>query len=595
VLDDTLVVVTSDHGEHLGDHLLFFHGCSLYRQVVEVPLVIVGPNRVPAGRAFAEPVSLRDLPATVLHLLGLGRGATFPGRSLARFWDPDDGEGPPAFEPLLMETDRPTLLTNQGREPAAKGPMKALVAGGMHYIRSGDGREELYALGPDPEERMNVAGFPDAQEALQGFRGALRSMIRMRRPDDAQAAGLVEARLRLGAEVHLMSRLWGQKTQTFVSDVGEPKGSPAETREQLRFMEVDVDLDQVELDDYAAVIMAANYTSVRLRYFEPPPGQAVRPELARSAPAVRFFARAMRDPRIVKGALCLGLWILTPTPELLAGRRVICHEVVLADDTNAGATYTASPNNVVVDGDLVTGRSWHEVGPFVDAIAEQIVHLRGERAAPRKEPASPEPAVPPGGKPRRILVVLSEWGYWGEELLGPLETFDATGYLVDFATPTGKRPVALTPSKDAGYVDPPLNRPVTTAEVARKVRELDDTSPDRSARSRRLDHPISLNELLPERSYWSEPNFVRKMEAYNRALEAAQERLKVYDALLLVGGSGPMVDVVNNQRVHDLVLSFYQADKPIAAECYGVACLAFARRVENRKSIIWAKRAPLCR
>ena len=56
VLDDTLVIVTSDHGEHLGDHLLFFHGCSLYRQLVEVPLVIVDPNVVPAGRVVAEPV-----------------------------------------------------------------------------------------------------------------------------------------------------------------------------------------------------------------------------------------------------------------------------------------------------------------------------------------------------------------------------------------------------------------------------------------------------------------------------------------------------------------------------------------------------------
>ena len=44
---------------------------------------------------------------------------------------------------------------------------------------------------------------------------------------------------------------------------------------------------------------------------------------------------------------------------------------------------------------------------------------------------------------KRILVVLSEWGYWGEELVGPLETFDEAGYEVDFVTPTGKRPVAL--------------------------------------------------------------------------------------------------------------------------------------------------------
>lgn len=75
---------------------------------------------------------------------------------------------------------------------------------------------------------------------------------------------------------------------------------------------------------------------------------------------------------------------------------------------------------------------------------------------------------------RKILIVLSEWGYWGEELVGPLETFDAAGYQVDFATPTGKRPVALTPSMDATFVDPPLGRPVVSSEMAEKVRALDD-------------------------------------------------------------------------------------------------------------------------
>jgi arylsulfatase A-like enzyme len=177
VLDDTLVIVTSDHGEHLGDHLLFFHGCSLYRQLVGVPLVIAGADRVPAGRVIDEPVSLRDLPATVLDLARLERGDPFPGRSLARFWARRDGEPQPAFEPLLMELERPALLTNQGREPVAKGPMKAMVAGGMHYIRSGNGGEELYALNSDPGEQTDAAGLPEAQEVLEGFRRGLRSML----------------------------------------------------------------------------------------------------------------------------------------------------------------------------------------------------------------------------------------------------------------------------------------------------------------------------------------------------------------------------------------------------------------------------------
>ena len=138
-------------------------------------------------------MSLRDLPATVLDLAGLERDDDVP-RAVARpVLGPGDGEAHPAFEPLLMETEKPTLLTNQGREPAAKGPMKSLVAGGMHYIRSGDGAEELYALEVDPEEQTNLAGFPDAQLSLEGFRGALRSILRPNRRTDDRTAGLIES------------------------------------------------------------------------------------------------------------------------------------------------------------------------------------------------------------------------------------------------------------------------------------------------------------------------------------------------------------------------------------------------------------------
>ena len=178
----------------------------------------------------------------------------------------------------------------------------------------------------------------------------------------------------LGAEVHFMSRLWGNNSLTFVSEV-EQAGQTPQT------LEVGIDFQNVRLEDYAAVIMAANYTSVRLRYFAPPEGQPVSPNMARSAPAVEFFARAMRNPRIVKGPLCHGLWILTPCPELLKDRRVICHEVVLADVLNCGAIYVpqdAQNGGVVVDGDLVTGRSWHEVEPFVQAVARQILALNAE-------------------------------------------------------------------------------------------------------------------------------------------------------------------------------------------------------------------------
>jgi hypothetical protein len=74
--------------------------------------------------------------------------------------------------------------------------MTALVVRGMHYIRSGDGLEELYFLQADPEERGNVAGLPHVQEALRGFRDALRSMLGRPDPGDPQPSRPVEARLR---------------------------------------------------------------------------------------------------------------------------------------------------------------------------------------------------------------------------------------------------------------------------------------------------------------------------------------------------------------------------------------------------------------
>jgi arylsulfatase A-like enzyme len=176
VIDNTLVIVTSDHGEHLGDHLLFFRGCSLYRQLVQVPLVIVENEGMPSKRVVAEPVSLCDVPATVVDLLGLGRDSPFPGRSLTPLWNRTDQAVLPSPEPVLMETGKPELLANQGREPAAKGPMKSLVARGMHYIRTADGIEELYILSSDPEEKVNMAGSPNARAILERFRNTLGLM-----------------------------------------------------------------------------------------------------------------------------------------------------------------------------------------------------------------------------------------------------------------------------------------------------------------------------------------------------------------------------------------------------------------------------------
>jgi putative intracellular protease/amidase len=182
---------------------------------------------------------------------------------------------------------------------------------------------------------------------------------------------------------------------------------------------------------------------------------------------------------------------------------------------------------------------------------------------------------------KKILVVLSEYGYWAEELLGPVTAFDRQGYETVFATANGKRAHALPPSLDPGYIDPPLGRSVTTPEVAVAARELDE--------SQRLDSPVSLADWLPDRPYNSEPGYLRRMEAYYRQIAALATEIEQYSALVIVGGSGPIVDLANNGRLHELILAFVRLDKPVLAECYGVACLAFARDWDDRESIIRGK------
>ncbi len=92
LLERTVVIVTADHGEQFGEHGHFRHGNSLYEPEIHVPLVIVAPSGVPAGRVVPGPVSLRDIPATVVDLLGWRGESPFPGSSLARTWE---SPGPP--------------------------------------------------------------------------------------------------------------------------------------------------------------------------------------------------------------------------------------------------------------------------------------------------------------------------------------------------------------------------------------------------------------------------------------------------------------------------------------------------------------------
>lgn len=176
----------------------------------------------------------------------------------------------------------------------------------------------------------------------------------------------------LGAEVDFMTYLWGKPERVIVNDVTEI-GQPLES------MVVKKEIADCNPNDYAIVLTAANYVACRLREV-PPMGTLGNTDILRSPAAVRFVASAMMNPNIVKGALCHSLWILTPTPELLKGRKVICHTVVLADIYNAGAIYVPDESHVVVDRDLVTGRSAADLQLYCDSLLATYRKINGAAA-----------------------------------------------------------------------------------------------------------------------------------------------------------------------------------------------------------------------
>ncbi|MBI3469594.1 MAG: sulfatase, partial [Planctomycetes bacterium] len=178
ILSNTLVLITSDHGEHFGEHGLRFHSNSLYAQLLHVPLVISFPARVPSGKRVESTISLRELPATVVDLLGMVDVNCFPAPSLARHWQvAKSAEGAPKGT-VLSEVSCWQYTTGG---PNQKGPMKALVADSLHYIKNyGDGREELYDFESDPREERDLASLPERQRVLERLRASLEQISKGR-------------------------------------------------------------------------------------------------------------------------------------------------------------------------------------------------------------------------------------------------------------------------------------------------------------------------------------------------------------------------------------------------------------------------------
>lgn len=174
ILDQTMVIITSDHGEHFGEHGQQFHGNSLYLPLLHVPLVVIYPPLYPSGARVAVPVSIRDIAASVMESQSGAGAVQMGGRPLSRFFAGVNGAAE-GREPLLIETDQPRFF--KPWQPVSKGAMKALLAYPYHYIVEGDGQVELYDVESDYEEREDLSRSPAGAALAARLSQTLDSLI----------------------------------------------------------------------------------------------------------------------------------------------------------------------------------------------------------------------------------------------------------------------------------------------------------------------------------------------------------------------------------------------------------------------------------
>jgi arylsulfatase A-like enzyme len=174
ILDHSLLVITSDHGEELFDHGGFGHKRTLYGELLEIPLLIREPSGVGAGRRIADPVSLVDLPATILDWLGLlppeDGGAFGNGRSLVPLLRGDREGRSPEMRPLVAQLDE----VSAGRAFLVQEWPYRLLQTEKDY-RGRENAVELFDVVADPGERVDLA--PRRRERVAEL-GALARALR---------------------------------------------------------------------------------------------------------------------------------------------------------------------------------------------------------------------------------------------------------------------------------------------------------------------------------------------------------------------------------------------------------------------------------
>jgi arylsulfatase A-like enzyme len=165
---DTLVVITSDHGETLYEHDCYFDHHSIYDCVLRVPLVLRFPGNIAAGQRHGGTCQLKDIMPTVLDLMGIESGIDFDGRSLVPLLRGESREPEPEF--YITEC---TWMRKHGwRTPEWK--LIHALEPDFHFKPE----VELYNLVRDPGETVNLA--QREPETVAYLEARMQSHIRRR-------------------------------------------------------------------------------------------------------------------------------------------------------------------------------------------------------------------------------------------------------------------------------------------------------------------------------------------------------------------------------------------------------------------------------
>ena len=146
--ENTIVVLWSDHGWHLGEKH-HWHKFTLWEEATRVPLIIAAPNVTKAGSRTSQPVSLIDLYPTLIELCGLSRNDRLDGVSLV-----------PLLRDATAHSRRPAV-TSHGRGSHSVRSQR------YRFIRYADGSEELYDHRTDPNEWTNLASLAEHKQLKQ--------------------------------------------------------------------------------------------------------------------------------------------------------------------------------------------------------------------------------------------------------------------------------------------------------------------------------------------------------------------------------------------------------------------------------------------